>query len=129
MEFNGKGQKWATYFDHFVNFSQFCHAKVLVNLTKKNWCSKLVQGDNGFSFFLKKMWLLYKIWKGCGRFFQYSLKKCIQPLYILPLKKMHLFFIHILKLDAECVNNAVNDQSQIFFSFVVANKRNSSMVA
>ena len=41
---------------------------------------------------------------------------------------MHLFFIHILKLDAECVNNAVNDQSQIFFSFVVANKYNSSMV-
>ena len=42
MEFNGKGQKWATYFDHFLNFSQFCHAKVLVNLTKKidvvNWC-------------------------------------------------------------------------------------------
>ena len=35
MEFNGKGQKWATYFDHFLNFSQFCHAKVLVNLTKK----------------------------------------------------------------------------------------------
>ena len=54
MEFNGKGQKWATYFDHFLNFSQFCHAKVLVNLTKKNWCSKLVQGDNGFSFFFLK---------------------------------------------------------------------------
>ena len=87
-----------------------------------------MQGDNGFSFFLREMWRLYKIWKGCGRFFQYSLKKYIQPLYILLLKKMHLFFIHILKLDAECVNNAVNDQSQIFFSFVVANKYNSSMV-